>query len=237
MALIFTAAAVIGSGCGGSGGDTVTSVKTVTKAPTGTQRKAPTDAQSTGSTQVAKNLVATPEIKHQLLLAWADPKVKGPLPGTTYLGQYGDIRYALATFDLPIVGTTDQPELLIQEPGKPWALVKEVGGDPPSDVRAIPCPLRKVWGFGCAEADTTAPTTAGGDSPAQQHCVEQWNASGMGGFPKQVAGVSSAPCRVVVVVFVQGSLSAVFPCPSSGVSFYFFGFGVPSDYVEKNHPE
>jgi hypothetical protein len=143
LALILTAAAVIVSGCGGSATQTVTSVKTVKVRRSG--------SQATGHPLVAKNLVATPQITHELLLAWGDPKVKGPLPGTTYLGRYGDIRYAVAVFDLPVTGTTDQPELLVQLPGEFWITVTEVGGGPLSEVRAVPCPLRKVWGFGCAE--------------------------------------------------------------------------------------
>ncbi len=43
--------------------------------------------------------------------------VRGPLRGTTYYGSYGAWHYALATFSIPRLGTTDQPEIFSKAPG------------------------------------------------------------------------------------------------------------------------
>ena len=67
-------------------------------------------------------------------------------------GEYRGIKYALAAFDFPLTGTTDQPLLLVQLPGVTyWVVVTDVGGSPLSEARAIPCPLKEVWGLGCTE--------------------------------------------------------------------------------------
>jgi hypothetical protein len=107
----------------------------------------------------AVNLVVSDEIRHSLrLAAVADlglreaRQTKGPLPGSVYYGEYGGVKYALAAFDFPGTGTTDQPSLLVQLPTiRYWVVVNDVGGGPISEATAIPCPLREVWGFGCAE--------------------------------------------------------------------------------------
>jgi hypothetical protein len=78
-------------------------------------------------------------------------QTKGPLPGSVYYGEYQGIRYALAAFDFPLTGTTDQRRLFVQLPGIPyWVDVTNVG-DSPSSATAIPCPLRELWGFGCTK--------------------------------------------------------------------------------------
>jgi hypothetical protein len=75
----------------------------------------------------AVNLRATPAVKQGLraaFLAHADPSiragVRGPLPGSVYYGRSGGLEWALATFSLPRVGTTDQPERFRRRPGGKW---------------------------------------------------------------------------------------------------------------------
>ena len=141
--------AVVAAGCGGghSSTSTVTVTNTVTETVT-------TPTPSGGS---ATNLVATPSVRHALRLEFVSGstptearKTKGPLKGSVYYGEYRDIRYALAAFDVPLVGTTDQPTLFVQLPGTSyWRVLSDTGGALASD-RAIPCPLRKAWGFGCS---------------------------------------------------------------------------------------
>lgn len=99
---------------------------------------------------VAKNLIASPAVKHALLAAHLKllfpsqrSGVQGPLKGTTYYGSYGRWRYALATFSHPHVGTTDQPELLSKAPGMPWRDRGDTGGCLSKGI--IPQALLRVW--------------------------------------------------------------------------------------------
>ena len=132
------------SACAGGGGSGSAQTVTVTvTAPSGK----------------AVNLVVTDEIRHSLRLAAISrlptqqaKQTKGPLPGSVYYGEYGGIKYALAKFDFPITGTTNQPDLFVQFPGVGfWVRLTDVGQVPLSAATPIPCPLRKVWGFGCTE--------------------------------------------------------------------------------------
>jgi len=169
MGLLVSAAAlfaVLVAACGGgneSGGAstvTVTERTTVTSS-SGTTPSSQAEGTPTASdVQEATNLAVTDEIRHSLWLAFVgdatSPEAKatkGPLPGSVYYGEYQGIRYATAVFDVPGVGTTDQPTLFVQLPGTTWLSVTEIGNQPAEAVRAIPCPLRKIWDFGCAEED------------------------------------------------------------------------------------
>jgi hypothetical protein len=158
--------AVLVAACGGgneSGGAltvTVTERTTVTGSSGTTGSSQAEGTTSTSNAQEATNLVVTDEIRHSLWLAFVGdattPEAKqteGPLPGSVYYGEYQGIRYATAVFDVPGVGTTDQPTLLVQLPGTTWVSVSEIGNQPAEGVTAIPCPLRKIWDFGCAEED------------------------------------------------------------------------------------
>jgi hypothetical protein len=128
--------------CGSGGVETVTTTATVTV-----------------TRHSAVNLVVTPTL-HAELRATVDANsspaeirhTKGPLKGSIYYGRYGDLRYALAAFSLPRVGTTDQPLIFVQLPDDPhWLVVSDTGGDPAGS-SVIPCPLRRVWGLGCHAA-------------------------------------------------------------------------------------
>lgn len=98
------------------------------------------------------NLVATPTVKAQLRSAflrahrgYAPAKVRGPLKGRTYYGRYGKKEYAVATFSVPLTGTTDQPELFRRPRGGAWRDLGDTGGEvcPPY----VPLPLLRLWGF------------------------------------------------------------------------------------------
>ena len=104
----------------------------------------------TAGTPIARNLVATAEVKAALRAAHlrtvppADrAKTRGPLRGSTYYGSYGNHRYALATFSHPRVGTTDQPELFSKVPGHRWRDHGDTGGCLTQGV--IPRALLRVW--------------------------------------------------------------------------------------------
>ena len=98
------------------------------------------------------NLVATPAVKAALRAAFlkthstlALTRVKGPLKGRTYYGRYHAVLYAVATFSIARLGTTDQPELFRRVPPRAWKDLGDTGGEvcPP----VIPLPLIKLWGF------------------------------------------------------------------------------------------
>jgi hypothetical protein len=141
------------SGCGGGSTETVT----VTKRRTVTVTKTVTEA-APSTAEEAMNLVVTREVRHLVRLEAIEgespteaKQTEGPLKGM-YYGEYRGVRYALASFDRPLTGTTDEPSLYVQLPHQPWFMwVTEVGGGPIEEAQVIPCPLRKVWDIGCAE--------------------------------------------------------------------------------------
>jgi hypothetical protein len=148
--------------CAGGGGSGSAQTVTVTQPTTGGGETGSAETVTvtvTASSGKAANLVVTDDVRHSLrLAAVADlgsrqaRQTKGPLPGSVYYGEYRGIKYALAAFDFPLTGTTDQPLLLVQLPGVTyWVVVTDVGGSPLSEARAIPCPIREVWGLGCTE--------------------------------------------------------------------------------------
>jgi hypothetical protein len=151
-----------GSACSFGGGSGSAETVTVTHRATGGGKSGSTETVTvtvTAASEKAVNLVVTDEIRQSLrrtatsgFTSRQAKQTKGPLPGSVYCGEYGGIKYALATFDFPITGTTDQPDLFVQLPGVSyWVAVTDVGGSPLSAATPIPCPLRKVWGFGCTE--------------------------------------------------------------------------------------
>jgi hypothetical protein len=84
----------------------------------------------------AVNLVATQSVKAALRAVYlrgtkpADAaKVHGPLPGSVYYGRVGEHYYALATFDSPPAGTTDQPEGFDRIGNGPWRDLGDGFGD------------------------------------------------------------------------------------------------------------
>ena len=104
----------------------------------------------TAATPIARNLVATAEVKaalraaHLRTVPLADrAKTRGPLKGTTYYGSVGKWKYALATFSHPGVGTTDQPELFSKAPGGAWRDRGDTGGCLTKGI--IPRALIRVW--------------------------------------------------------------------------------------------
>jgi len=151
-----------GSACSIGGASGSAETVTVTHRASGGGKSGSTETVTvtvTAASQRAVNLTVTDEIRQSLrraaifgLPSRQAKQTKGPLPGSVYYGEYEGIRYALATFDRPITGTTDQPDLYVQLPGVGyWVAVTDVGGSPLSAATPIPCPLRKVWGFGCTE--------------------------------------------------------------------------------------
>ena len=98
------------------------------------------------------NLVATPAVKAALRTSflaahkqYQPAKVKGPLKGDTYYGRYGAFEYALSVFDVPLTGTTDQPELFRRPVGGGWVDRGDTGGEVCAGW--VPLPLIKLWGF------------------------------------------------------------------------------------------
>ena len=96
----------------------------------------------------AVNLVATPAVKRALRAAFlrlhrsARPSsVRGPLKGSVYYARYGRFYWALATFSLPVVGTTDQPEVFRRVAGGRWVDKGDTGGN----LCAVPRPVVAVW--------------------------------------------------------------------------------------------
>jgi hypothetical protein len=103
-----------------------------------------------GATPIARNLVATAQVKaalraaHLQTLPAADrAATRGPLPKSTYYGSYGSRRYALATFSHPRVGTTDQPELFSKTPGRAWRDHGDTGGCLTKGI--LPRALLRLW--------------------------------------------------------------------------------------------
>jgi hypothetical protein len=110
----------------------------------------PVAGAGTGTTPIAKNLVATAKVKAALRAAHlrtvplsSRAATRGPLPRSTYYGSYGGRLYALATFSHPRVGTTDQPELFSKLPGHVWRDHGDTGGCLTQGV--IPPALLRLW--------------------------------------------------------------------------------------------
>lgn len=107
-------------------------------------------AAANGAAPIARNLVATAQVKaalratHLRTLPTADrAATRGPLPKSTYYGSYGNRRYALATFSHPRVGTTDQPELFSKASGRPWRDHGDTGGC--LTLGVLPRALLRLW--------------------------------------------------------------------------------------------
>jgi hypothetical protein len=73
--------------------------------------------------------------------------VKGPLRGSVYYARYRGREWALATFSLPAVGATDQPERFRRPVGGRWKDLGDTGG--PVSHAGFPCPVLRAWGFRC----------------------------------------------------------------------------------------
>jgi hypothetical protein len=84
-----------------------------------------------------------------------------------------------------------------------------------------------------------APVTTQANSsqadPAEQHCVDQWNASGMASYIKGKATVSANPCLVVWFSVYQGAVSAVFPCSQSGITYQCPEHGWDQSLAKQQH--
>jgi hypothetical protein len=96
----------------------------------------------------AVNLVAAPRVKRELRAAFlrahpgfAPRRVRGPLRGSVYYARYRGNHWALATFSLPRVGTTDQPELFRRRLGARWRDLGDTGGS----LCEVPRPVVRVW--------------------------------------------------------------------------------------------
>ena len=96
----------------------------------------------------AVNLVATPAVKRALRAVFLrlhrstrPASVRGPLNGSVYYARYGRVYWALATFSLPVVGTTDQPEVFRRVVGGRWVDKGDTGGN----LCAVPRPVVAVW--------------------------------------------------------------------------------------------
>ena len=98
----------------------------------------------------AVNLRATPAVKRALRSAFLrahpalDPaRTRGPLRGTVYYARLGRTEWALATFWMPRVGTTDQPEVFSRRVGGRWRDRGDTGGS----LCVVPRPVVRVWGL------------------------------------------------------------------------------------------
>jgi hypothetical protein len=96
----------------------------------------------------AVNLVVTPPVRRAIRAAFvrahADmtpSAIKGPLKGSVYYARYGRAYWALATFSLPRVGTTDQPEVFRRPAGGRWLDRGDTGGE----LCKVPRPVVAVW--------------------------------------------------------------------------------------------
>ena len=94
------------------------------------------------------NLVVTPAVRRALRAAFirAHPavrpaRIKGPLRGSVYYARYGRYEWALATFSLPLVGTTDQPEVFRRRVGGRWVDLGDTGGS----LCAVPRAVVSLW--------------------------------------------------------------------------------------------
>jgi hypothetical protein len=148
---------VTGCGVGSTETVTVTERRTVTVTEAAPSTVTVTEAAPSTADE-AMNLVVTPEVRRLVRLEATSGRsrtearqIEGPLEGM-YYGEYRGVRYALAAFDRPATGTTNEPSLYVQLPHQPWFMwVTEVGTGPLEEAQVIPCPLRKVWDIGCAE--------------------------------------------------------------------------------------
>jgi hypothetical protein len=80
------------------------------------------------------------------------------LPGTVYYARFNGDYYALAAFDVPKRGTTDQPSLFAKYGSDPWTYLGNNLGDI-ATVGALPCPVRDGWGHTCTTPAPTTPTS------------------------------------------------------------------------------
>jgi hypothetical protein len=150
---------VLVSACGAGQTETVTVTKRHVVKQTRTVTVTETQPSTAGAA-TANNLTVTPDVRQAVrnaVISGEDrslaKKTKGPLPGSMYYGEYQGVHYAVAAFDMPYTGTTDQPTLFVQLPNVPWFMpVTDLGGSPLDEAAAIPCPLRQVWDIGCAES-------------------------------------------------------------------------------------
>jgi hypothetical protein len=116
-----------GSACSIGGGSGSAETVTVTHRATGGGNQGPTETVTvtvTAASEKAVNLVVTDEIRHSLRLAAIvglpsrqAKQTKGPLPGSVYYGEYGGIKYALATFDRPYHRHDGSTRLVRSTPG------------------------------------------------------------------------------------------------------------------------
>ena len=98
----------------------------------------------------AVNLRATPAVKRALRSTFlrAHPELdrartRGPLRGTVYYARLGRAEWALATFWMPRVGTTDQPEVFSRRVGGRWRDRGDTGGS----LCVVPRAVVRVWGL------------------------------------------------------------------------------------------
>ena len=96
------------------------------------------------------NLRATPQMKRALRTAFLRAhreldarRVRGPLRGTVYYARLGRTEWALATFWMPRVGTTDQPELFTRAGRGRWRDRGDTGGS----LCAVPRSVVRLWGL------------------------------------------------------------------------------------------
>lgn len=113
---------------------------------TGTSAYAAPDAQRGGPV----NLVATTAVKRALRASFlrahrslSPAQVRGPLRGSVYYARYGAFEWALATFSVPRVGTTDQPEVFRRRRGGAWVDRGDTGGS----LCAVPRAVVRLWGL------------------------------------------------------------------------------------------
>jgi hypothetical protein len=126
--------------------DRVTKTVTVTEPPT----SAP-PTSTTRKPAVAENLVIRDGLREVWRSLRPNPNMQGPLPGRSYYASYENTYWGIAFFEYPGVG--DYPSLFVKRPGSGrWQYEAELTGDPISAFTFIPCPVRRVWGFGCDEA-------------------------------------------------------------------------------------
>ena len=95
----------------------------------------------------AREQPVAPEVRSALRAASAryhtSARVAGPLAGSVRLAANGPVQWAIATFSVPGIGLSGQPELLRRRPGERWLDLGEIG----PKLCGAPGPVLRAWGL------------------------------------------------------------------------------------------
>lgn len=160
--LVVVGLAVISCGTSGGTGSASSHRSVSTRQITGGSTTATTSSPlQTESTNLPIPSAVRSHLR-DVLASLRESKVNGEqigqaLPGSVYYARFNGDYYALASFDLPQRGTTDQPSLFAKYGRDPWVYLGNQLGDI-ATVGALPCPVRNGWSYTCTTPASTAPT-------------------------------------------------------------------------------